>query len=162
MLPLGAVLRVLQTVFVHSSLAWPALTPYANCVRSTLAHGQATSDYCEHILQAESRYHTQNPMEVLYAALGHSTSDSHASVELLTGLKAAVEDEAVKQQDLCARQAALKDQDDEEKLQGIAMMSGLQALMSAKLDLMQGHERVGLMMSNTQYTTATANVLSLG
>ena len=101
-------------------------------------------------------------MEVLYSALGHSTSDSQASVELLTGLKAAIEDEAVKQQDLRARQAALKEQDDEEKLEGVAMMSGLQALMSAKLDLMQGHESVGLMMMNTQYTTATANVLSLG
>jgi hypothetical protein len=73
-----------------------------------------------------------------------------------------VEDEAVKQQDLCARQAALKEQDDVEKLQGIAMMSGLQALMSAKLDLMLGQDGVRSTMMNTQYSTSTANVLSLG
>lgn len=123
---------------------------------------QNASERCQVALQAETRYHTQAPMEVLYAALGHATSDSHASVGLLTELKAAVEDEAVKQQDLCARQAALKSQDDAEKLQGIAMMAGLQSLMSAKLDLMQGHHSTGLMMTNTHYTTATANVLSLG
>ena len=101
-------------------------------------------------------------MEVLYSALSNATSDSRSSVELLTGLKAAVEEEAVKQQDLCAQQAALKAQDDVEKLQGVAMMTGLQALMAAKLDLMQGQDSFGPMLMNTQYNTATANVLTLG
>jgi hypothetical protein len=141
--------------FLAQRNAWLHGGPNSAPQRDAWLHNRAAG------LQAEARYHSQAPLEVLYSALSRATSDSHASVELLTSMKAATEEQMQRQQDLRARHVQLLQQDDRHKSQAVAMLAGLQALLAAKLDLMQGHCGTEFVASDQQYSTATADVLAL-
>jgi hypothetical protein len=130
--------------FLAQRNAWLHGGPNSAPQRDAWLHNRAAG------LQAEARYHSQAPLEVLYSALSRATSDSHASVEKMQ-----------RQQDLRARHVQLLQQDDRHKSQAVAMLAGLQALLAAKLDLMQGHCGTEFVASDQQYSTATADVLAL-
>lgn len=112
--------------------------------------------------EAETRFHSQAPLERLYAALGDATSDSQQSMKLISGMREALAAQQGGLRGLREREAEATQRRDGRTHEGADMMAGLHALLSAKLEYMQGHGVGSRMANNKQFTTESANVLSIG
>ena len=118
-------------------------------------------------MQAETSYHSQLPLERLYAGLTSATKGTDASAELLGKMQQAVQAESGRLRKLRAEEASMEARraSAEHGADAAAVLSGIHALLQAKLRLMRGDaaafgggERPLVLQ---QFETGAGNVLSL-
>eukprot|EP00892_Ulva_mutabilis_P001157 jgi/Ulvmu1/11041/UM007_0222.1 len=112
--------------------------------------------------ESEARFHSQAPLERLYAALADATSDSAQSLAITTGMREAAAATQGTLRGLRERDAEATRRQQGRSHEGADMMASVHALLAAKLEFMQVHGAGSRMAMNTQYTTDTANVLAIG
>ena len=122
-------------------------------------------------MQAETTFHSQFPLERLYAGLTNATKHPDNSAELLRKMQDAIQVESGRVQSLRAELATMTSRASaSDGADATLLLSGLQALMKAKLKYMRGGmvggtgtggSLGGLPIMHNQFETGAGNVLSL-
>lgn len=89
------------------------------------------------LLQSETRFHSQAPLERLYAALAAATSDSELSTQLANSMREAAGAQQATLRGLRERDAEATRRREGRSHEGADMMASLHALLEAKLEFMQ-------------------------
>lgn len=95
-------------------------------------------------MQSEARFHSQAPLERLYAALAEATSDSDLSMRLTSGMREATAAQQASLRGLRERDAEASRRQEGRTHEGADMMASLHALLAAKLEYMQARSSLCL------------------